>query len=56
MGAIDNLGDAHEALDECFKIILELTGGDKAKINPICRSLGFPEIHTSMQLGGDDAL
>lgn len=30
---IGNLGDAHEALEECFYMILELTGGDKEKIH-----------------------
>jgi len=29
---IDNLGDAHEALEECYEIIQVLTGGDKRKI------------------------
>lgn len=56
MGGIENLGDAHEALDECFKIIMELTGGDKEKINAVCRKLHFPQIETDMQPGGDDAL
>lgn len=30
---IDNLGDAHEALEECYNMIQYLTGGDKAKIH-----------------------
>ena len=29
---IDNLGDAHEALEECYEMIQWLSGGDKAKI------------------------
>lgn len=29
---IDNLGDAHEALEECHAMIQQLTGGDKQKI------------------------
>ena len=29
---IDNLGDAHEALEECHDMIQQLTGGDKKKI------------------------
>ena len=37
MNFIDNLGDAHEALEECFYIILDLSGGDMEKINAICR-------------------
>lgn len=56
MGGIDNLGDAHEALDECFKIIRALTDGDKEKVNAVCRRLRFPTIKADMQPGGDDAL
>lgn len=33
MGSIENLGDAHEALEECFGIIFFLTNGDKDRIN-----------------------
>ncbi len=29
---IDHLGDAHEALEECYDMIMHLTGGDKRKI------------------------
>jgi len=29
---IDNLGDAHEALEECFDMIEFLSGGDKQRI------------------------
>lgn len=29
---IDNLGDAHEALEECYDIIQYLSSGDKQKI------------------------
>jgi hypothetical protein len=55
MESIENLGDAHEALEECFKIILELTGGKKAKVNRVLRKLNFPEIETDMKPGGEDA-
>lgn len=30
---IDNLGDAYEALEECYEMIQFLTGGDKVKIH-----------------------
>lgn len=30
---IDDLGDAYEALEECYLMIQFLTGGDKAKID-----------------------
>jgi hypothetical protein len=30
---IDNLGDAYEALEECYGMIMYLTGGDKDKIS-----------------------
>lgn len=55
MGSIENLGDAHEALDECFKIIYNLTGGQKDKVNESLRGVG-PEINVDMQLGGEDEL
>lgn len=29
---IDNLGDAYEALEECYLMIKQLTGNDKQKI------------------------
>ena len=29
---IDNLGDAHEALEECYHMIQHFTGGDKTKV------------------------
>ena len=29
---LDNLGDAYEALEECYDMIQYLTGGDKRKI------------------------
>lgn len=59
MGSIDTLGDAHEALDECFKIILELSGGDMGKVSAACRKHGFPDpflVKPAMQPGGSDAL
>jgi len=43
MNLIENLGDAHEALEECFMIIHELSGGDSKKISAACRRYGFPD-------------
>lgn len=48
MNYIENLGDAHEALEECFLIIYQLTNGDKKTINRICEKLNFPQIKTNM--------
>ncbi len=56
MGSIENMGDAHEALDECFKIILELTGGNKEDVNRVLDKLRFPSIESNMIPGGEDAL
>lgn len=42
MTSIENLGDAYEALDECFKIIVALSGGQKFVLNPILKSFKFP--------------
>ena len=49
MECIENLGDAHEALEECFKLIKHMTGGDMDIINKHCRRLRFPEIEHSMK-------
>ena len=49
-GLIENLGDAHEVLEECFAIIYELSGGDIDAVNRICKHLGFPTIDHPMVL------
>ena len=56
MEGIENLGDAHEALDECFKIIREITGGKKEDVNRFLDKLNFPNIEADMRPGGEDAL
>lgn len=43
MELIDNMGDAHEALEECFALILELSEGDMAKVSAVCRKHRFPD-------------
>jgi hypothetical protein len=43
MDSIENLGDAYEALEECFMIIYELAGGDSKKISTVCQKYGFPD-------------
>lgn len=53
MDSIENMGDAHEALEECFNIIYELSAlngkkGSIEAINPVLRSLKYPTIKTDM--------
>lgn len=43
MTSIDNLGDASEALEECFHIIYELAGGDMSKVSAACNKLKYPD-------------
>ena len=43
MELIENLGDAHEALEECFALIYELAGGDSDKISTACSKIGCPD-------------
>jgi hypothetical protein len=43
MNLIENLGDAHEALEECFILIYELSGGNSAKVSDACKKYGFPD-------------
>lgn len=52
---IENLGDAHEALDECFKLIYKMSRGDINVVNDHLRGIG-PSVKCPMKLGGDDAL
>lgn len=40
MDLIDNLGDAHEALEECFAVIIELSGGNMGKVSKACVASG----------------
>ena len=40
---IENMGDAHEALAECYKIIFYLAGEKKKRISRACRALNFPD-------------
>ena len=43
MELIENLGDAHEALSECFHIILRLSSGDMGRVSEVCRLLRYPD-------------
>ena len=43
MDCIDNLGDASEALEECYSLIYELSGGDTGRVSVACRKYGFPD-------------
>ena len=43
MDLIENMGDAHEALEDCFNLIAELSGGDMAKVSRACRAIGTPD-------------
>lgn len=42
MNHIENLGDAHEALEECHQIIAELLDGDLDRLEAACHALGYP--------------
>lgn len=44
MDFIENLGDAHEALHECYEIIRVLTDGRAEQVNNACEELNFPPI------------
>ena len=48
MDCLDHMGDAREALSECFHLIIAMTGGDMDEVNEYCRALCFPEIHRNM--------
>jgi len=40
---IGNLGDAYEALEECFAIIFMLADGNTDRVSWACEELGFPD-------------
>ena len=48
MEYIENIGDAHEALAECFEIIKHLTGGKIQVLNPVLNELKFCELKMDM--------
>lgn len=43
MALIENLRDACGALDECFHIILHLSGGDMRLVSGACNALNYPD-------------
>lgn len=54
MDLIENLGDAHEALEECFTLLYDFTDGDMEVINSVCERLGYPQIGHNMILKDRD--
>ena len=50
MDLIENMGDAHEALEDCFLIIQALTQGEKKKINKMCQRIDSPQIAHNLSL------
>ena len=54
MSTIENMGDAHEALHECFEIIRAMSGGRYDEVNEYCLALGFPPIYRNMKKSGWD--
>ena len=43
MELIENLGDAYQALEECYTLIFELSGGDDGKVSAACKKHNFPD-------------
>lgn len=43
MDLIENLGDAYDALEQCYLLIIELSGGDMERISAACNQFGFPD-------------
>ena len=54
MATIENMGDAHEALHECFELIRILSLGQKENVNAICKRKHFPKIKVDMVESGWD--
>lgn len=49
MTTIENMGDAHEALEECYAIVSYLVGGDIAVLNVVLDRLNFPTVKNKGQ-------
>ena len=48
MKTVENMGDAYEALEECFHIIHYITGGEANVVNKYLDELGYPTIKHDM--------
>ena len=53
MDLIENIGDAHEALEECYAIIVELSGSDMARVSAACIKHKFPDPYKIQRYGDD---
>lgn len=56
MDLIENIGDAHEALEECFNIIRYMSYGDMAKVSMACNQLGYVDPYDDEDRYEDDPL
>lgn len=43
MDLIENMGDAHEALEECFHVIRVMSFGDMGLVSAACDQLNYPD-------------
>ena len=53
MDYLDDMGDAEEALEECWEIIRVLTDGRMKDVNRCCALLKFPSISRDMEKAGE---
>lgn len=56
MDLIDNLGDAHEALEECYALIIELSKGNMTKVSKACKKFGFVDPYEKENRFEDDPI
>ncbi len=54
MDTIEHLGDAHEALEECFNVIGELSNWNAAAVNTLLEHLGYPTIAAGKIIAGEN--
>ena len=54
MDLIDNLGEAHEALEECFNLIIELSEGNMLLVSRACRACNYPDPYDPDSVSGED--
>lgn len=47
MDLIDHMGDAQEALEECYSIIIELSGESMGKVSETCWLLNYHDPYSA---------
>lgn len=53
MSRIENLGDAHEALEDCFQVIVHLSEGDMHRVSAACKAAKVVDPYSRLRCSDD---